>query len=212
MNVAAEFQAALPEPQTILGLRLKPLSLGRYRLLKRFDSPFVADDARELPLKEVIGELFFALLICGLGVGEFKSLVESERGLKREAARFGKHSAKIIGKQSDFNINEHIARFQKYLSEATAMPWHVATKHGEDGSESASHWSHAIEVTLRSKANWTQEEIDEEPMSKALADFFKLLESEGAVSIYTHETWDFVESTGENNAAAMEQFLNQSKN
>ena len=209
MTIAAEFNAALPEPHTILGLRLRPLSLGRYRMLKRFGSPFVEEEEKTFQpedLKKLTQELFFALLVCGLTVAELKLLLENPKKLEREAQRFGKCAEKIIKRTKDFSIVPCLESFKRYLGEATAMPWH-AVPVGKDGGESVSHWSHAMEVTLRSRAGWTAQEVEEEPFQKAMADFFKLLESEGVVNLISHEAWSYMEKTGEANALALAEYL-----
>lgn len=204
MNIAAEFQAALPEPHVILGLRLLPLSLGRYRLLKRFNSPFVSEEQEELSLNKICGELFFALLICGLRCDEFRSLMEAGR-LEKEVKRWAKRAQKLIRKTSGFHIFQPIEQFKKYLTESTDLPWKVVSISNID-VESVSHWSHSVEVLLRSRAGWSQEEIEEEPISKALCDFFKLLESEGSVRLMSHESYAEVESFGQNNADILLKF------
>ena len=198
MNVAAEFEAALPQAHTILGLRLLPLSLGRYRLLKRFESPFVDDEPREIQTDELVKELFFNLLICGLPVAEFKALLGHPKELAREARRFGETAQKVIAATPDFSILNSIEQFRAYLAEATSMPWHVMPRE-RGGGESVSHWSNSYEVALRSRVNWTQEQVDEEPMQKAMVDFFTFLESEGLVNLISHESHEILLKTGEDN-------------
>ncbi len=196
---AAEFKAALPEPHTILGLRLLPLSLGRYRLLKRFNCPFVEDDQADLSANRLCHELFFALVVCGLPVREFKRLLDTGR-LQKECARFGKRARKEIRHRNGFSIFDELAHFKRYLDDGTAMPWKVIPRAAGIEATSVSHWSHSVEVTLRSKIGWTVEEIDEESMAKALCDFFKYLESENAVSLVTHEDFAELEKVGGANA------------
>ena len=146
---AAEFNAAMPEPHTILGVRLLPLSIGRYQLLKRFDSPFVADEKRELPVQEIIKELVFALVVCGLPCAEFNRLLNEPStmasrmfrfpvGLERECVRFGRNMQKIIARTKDFNIFNSIGQFKEYLDDAQSIPWHVSRADGVE-SESVSY-------------------------------------------------------------------------
>lgn len=52
-----------------------------------------------------------------------------------------------------------------------------------DAESSGSHWSHNLEVSLRKEQNWTAEEINETPLSKAIADYFKLCESQGSIRL-----------------------------
>jgi hypothetical protein len=208
MNSAAEFCAALPEPHAILGLRLLPLSLGRYRLLKRFGCPFVDDDLKEIGLSELTSELFFALLVCGFPVAEFKALLDSPKQLAKEAKRFGKAAGRIIKRDRYFNILEHVAAFQRYLNEGSAAPWVVLSV--QDGSDvSMAHWSSSIEVTLRAKVGWTQAEVDEEPLTKALADFFQFAEGEGMVRLYDPKVFQDMQVEARANGEAMEKILQE---
>jgi len=204
--IAAEFTAALPEPQIILGLRLWPLSLGRYRLLKRFESPFVDESPREISVQELTNELFFALLICGLPVSEFKSYLMQPKLLAKQAKRFGKIAGKHT-KQKGFSILPCFEQFKIYCAEATAMPWHPLSNSRTNEAESISHWSHSMEICLRSNAGWTAEEIEEEPMAKAMTDFFKYMESQGSVRLISHEDYSAMEAHGEANAKAFEEYL-----
>lgn len=208
MKVAAEFKAALPEPQVILGLRLLPLSIGRYRLLKRFDSPFVNEEsveiaADEASLKGLIGDLFFSLIICGLTVKEFEDAILLPDALALQAELFLKNAQEIIDSTKDFNILEHINQFKSYLDEACALPWHIISA-STNPSPSASHWSHSIEVILRAKLGWSELAIEEKPLSKAMADFYKYLEFEGSVVLVTHEDYAEMQALGDENAAALE--------
>ena len=200
MNAAAEFKAAFPEPHVVLGVRLLPLSLGRYRLLKRFNSPFVSEEDIAPDSITIIQDLFFALLVCGLRCQELKSLIEHKK-LERECQRWGKHLRKIIRREEHFNVFAKVKQFQKFIEQETAMPWKIVPRSGDSGG-SVSHWSHSMEVTLRSKVGWTAHEIEEEPMSKAMVDFFKFLESEGAVALITHEAAEELSKSAESNAEA----------
>ena len=205
MSYTAEFQAAMPEPHVILGLRLRPLSLGRYRLLKRFDSPFVSDDVKELDLPTVTSELFFALVICGLPCREFADL-ETSGKLHRQLRRWGRRVRKYIKREKYFSILEKAEAFKRYLAEGSNVPWVIMEKQG-NGEVSPTHWSHTIEVMLRSKAGWTLAEIEEEPLTKALADFFKYMESEGAVKLVDPDVYQQLKAEAAQNGAVFDAIL-----
>ena len=189
---AAYFNAAIPEPFRILGLTLKPLSLGRYRLLKRFDVAFVADEAT----KGGVSDLILGLLICSMRVDEFvtwansKSFARDVRRWSRSLCRFP-----ILGflpwygkrwrEKHSFNIVEKMGLFGAYISQHTKVPsyWDET----QSDTTSAAHWSQSLDVLLRSELGWTNEEINEEPLSKALSDGFKLAENKGQVRLMTDQ-------------------------
>lgn len=202
MNCAAEFEAALPEPYTILGLRLLPLSLGRYRLLKRFNCPFVADEQKEITIEELTKELFFALLVCGFPVDEFKGLLNNDRKFKKEARRFGKISNKIVKRTKNFNILEHFNAFKRYLDDHSKTPWVVLSSQNQTETSMA-HWSSSMLVTLGSKLNWSEKQIDENPISEAQMVFFKYAESEGMVKLYDFAAYDAMQGEAKANGDAL---------
>jgi hypothetical protein len=202
------FARVIPEPFRILGLQLRPLSLGRYRLLKRFEIAFVAEG--EAPAE--IGDLLTGVLICSMRCDEFLAWAASPHFYK-DIRRW---SRKILpapwlllvpffGKRwlrgHSFNAVEKIQLFQRYISEGSRVPDYF----DESGQQlrSGAHWSQAIEVTLRSELGWTAEEINEEPLTKALADYFKFAENQGLIRLLTPEDV----AQGEANTAVYEKLF-----
>jgi hypothetical protein len=189
---AAYFNAAVPEPFRILGLSLKPLSLGRYRLLKRFDCAFVADENR-MP---TFSDLILGLLICSMRCDEFLAWAESDAFMK-DVRRWGRKVSpkpwigKIpwLGKwwreKHSFNVIHKMRLFKRYIDEAQKIPAYWDLTGG--GATSASHWSQGVEVSLRAEVGWDLDEINEAPLSKALADHFKFLENKGAIQLISDE-------------------------
>lgn len=211
---AADFTAAIPEPYRILGIRLLPLSIGRYRLLKRFHCAFVAEET----ISATIGDLILGVLISSMRCDEFLAFYESDkcfRDIRRWSNRIGANppwylrgklgrilSATFIGKQwrknHSFNFIEKMKLFQTYIEESQQIPeFHILQN---SAARSSAHWSTNIEIVLRSELGWSVEEINEAPLSKALSDYFKHLENQGLVAIITPEDLEI----GKINAAAME--------
>jgi hypothetical protein len=191
-DVQDYFSRCIPEPYRILGLQLLPLSLGRYRLLKRFNCAFVADDEASAEF----GDLLLGVIICSLRCDEFLELVNSRR-LEREIRRW---SRKIcphpwigclpwIGKwwraRHSFNFVEKAQLFQSYIRKAQIIPRYRILE--SNYNESSAHWSHGVEVCLRSEVGWSLEEICEQPLTKAIADYFKFCENKGLLSLMTAE-------------------------
>lgn len=71
------FEQAIPQPYRVLGLRLLPLSLGRYRMMKRFDVAFVADG--EAKMDEY--DLLMGVFICSKRCDEFIRIANEGRVL-----------------------------------------------------------------------------------------------------------------------------------
>lgn len=186
------FKQVFPEPYRILGLRLLPLSVGRYRLLKRHECAFVAEGEASAG----IPDLLIGVLICSMRVDEFNDFANSPQ-FAREIKRWSKRILPFswlgalpwIGKRWRAKcapiITEKMALFQKYIEEAQKIPMYSMMENSP--RQNSSHWSHSIEVSLRSEQHWTTDEINEQPLSKALADYFRLAESNGSLTLITDE-------------------------
>jgi hypothetical protein len=186
--------AAAPEPVRIFGVQLRPLSLGRYRLLQRFGCGFV--EAEETLVG--VADLMLGILICSMRVDEFVEFASDPRSVKY-LRRWGKRIRREIRADGGFSIYAKFGLFLHYLREGQRIP-----KYWEEGPQRESlgpcHWSQAVEVCLRSELGWTKEEVDETPLAKAITDYFQHAQRMGAVRLMTAEE----EAQGEANARVME--------
>lgn len=205
------FEAAIPDPYQILGVELLPLSIGRYRLLKRFGCGFVADQETKVG----IPDLLLGILICSMPCREFLSELATD-GFPKMIRRWARviraappwwYRIFPIGalrrwwlRNHSFNFIQKIQLFQRYIEDAQRTPHFIPLT---NASDSWSHWSTNVEGIVRSEFNWSSEEIDESPLSKALADYFQWLEREGHIVILTDEDLEI----GRENAAALEAFI-----
>lgn len=193
----------IPEPFQILGLKLRSLSIGRYRRMARHGVAFVSEEKT----KAGIGDLLLGCIICSMPCKEFDEFVVSPNFTK-DISRWQKRISPLspIGRipilgalwlvamwksafeknwraNNSFNFIEKMALFQNYIDDAQKIP-KVIPKNVPHGT-STSHWSHNIEVVLRGELGWTREEIEERPLSNAIADYFKHMENQGLVAILT---------------------------
>jgi len=173
------FTAAIPEPWQILGLRLRPFSLGHYRILRRFKCGFV-DDASVEATRE---DLIFGVLVCSMKPADFMTMIDSDDCIETMRA-WGK-------KVGSFDALEKSKLFKEYIEAHSAVPAYWEEK---QGSPSGAHWSQCVEVTLRSKLGWTDDEIDNNALSKAFADYFKHAENEGAIRLMTQAEIELIEA------------------
>ncbi len=177
-------ESAIPEPFRILGLKLLPFSFGHYLLLKRFDCAFVAEDERYADRDDVL----IGVLICSMSPSDFLEFIES-KGFKREVREWGK-------KTGLFSLKEKAALFQKYLRSGWQEPPHI----NKAGGRSTGDWVQNVKITLQAKLGYTDDEVMSMPMSKAMADYYKLAESEGAIHLLTPHDLESMDA----NAKAME--------
>lgn len=191
------FNQAIPDPYRIFGLRLLPLSLGRYRILSRFGCAFVAEGEA----KASFDDLILGILVCSMTVAEFLALLEDKERFAAELKRWGQHIRKEIKADPHFNLFEKFGLFRKYIQDANQVPkfWN---EH-ELEADSTAHWSHAVEIALRSQVGYTAEEIDETPLAKALADYFQWAQGEGLIRIMTDEEEELNNAVAESNLKAL---------
>lgn len=191
------FNQAIPEPYRIFGLRLLPLSLGRYRILNRFDCSFVSEGES----KATFEDLILGVLVCSMTVADFMELLDDRDKFAAELKRWGQHIRKEIRADPHFNLFAKFGLFRKYIQDANQVPkfWN---EH-EMQSESTAHWSHAVEIALRSQVGYTSEEIDEAPLAKALADYFQWAQGEGLIRIMTDEEEEMNKAVSESNLKAI---------
>ena len=191
------FEQIVPQPPVICGIPLKPLSVGRYRIMARYGVAFVS----EQEVTPTAADLFKGIIICSVSVEDFPALMASKkfgRDCERWARRWGFMEPKcfywpLIGKrlrnflgrrftESDAaEMVKNINAFAKYVKDGapdlSKNFWSTSASNGASGT----HWSQDIESTLREYQGWTKEEIDEEPLTKALWDFYKHLANHGVV-------------------------------
>ena len=175
--------AFVPEPFRILGLRLKPFSLGHYLLLRRFNCAFVQDE----PGSATVDDLVLGVLICSLSQSAFLQFIEQKDFLKQMAA-WGKKFGSV-------DFKEKADLFQQYLRQGLSEPDYI-TLRGTDSP--GGDWAQSLKLTLTSKLGHTEAEAMDMPLSQALADYYKLAENEGVIRLITPEE----RAAGDANAAA----------
>lgn len=212
------FSKDIPEPFQILGLKLLPLSIGRYRRMARHGIGFVSEGESRADGKD----LLLGVLICSMKCRDWDELSTSgnipkiiESWMRQINAvppwylrgKYGSIlSSTWLGrrwrKNNSFDLLEKSRLFQNYIQEAQAFPKFIRKQQGS--GVSACHWTHNIEVTLMGELNWRHEDIEERPLSKALADYFKHLENQGLITILTEADYEQVRHNDEVAKKALE--------
>jgi hypothetical protein len=193
MNNAADyFAAAIPEPFQILNLRLLPFSLGRYRLLRRLECAFVAEEETNATISDFI----IGVLACSMPVKEFLAFANSKQ-FHKEVRRWSRKVTPLpwlcafpfIGKywrnKFSFNLLEKINLFKRYLTEGSQMPEYWVKE--DDNSVGGIHWAQSLDMALRSQLGWTDAEIEEEPLGEAFMAVLALGEANGRIQLISLE-------------------------
>src|SRR4051794_3578091 len=113
-SVERYVNATIPDPYTILGLRLRPFSLGHYFLFRRFNCAFGSDNPEG---KGGIDDLLLALCICSRTYDEFLEFIQDGSQFQKWTARWGKAVVKQIKRERDFNMFEKFLLFKRYMNE-----------------------------------------------------------------------------------------------
>jgi len=191
---AAYFKAAIPEPYRILGLKLKPFSLGHYFILRRFECSFVDDEKATATLEDLI----FAVSVCSMSYKDFLEFIERKYypwwsvllswvwPWHRPKPRFvWPREARKWGKQAGlFDFKSKVALFMQYLNEATEQPQYWVE---EEGKPSGAHWAQALYDSLIGQVGYTQEQALNNPLAQCLSDFYRHAESVGSVRLMTDQ-------------------------
>lgn len=193
--------------------------------MRRQGVAFVAEEVSEA----TAGDLLKGVLICSMTCADYDEFILS-KDCAKEVRNWGErvgllppryHRWPIVGgwirkfvgeeieqKRAERDlayIYEQIKLFSKYIHDAQIIPNY--TRKDNNPSRHTMHWSNSIELHLRSEQNWTTKEIDEAPLSKALADYFGYAESHGFVSIITDKDMEDADA----NAKALEKLLEAMK-
>lgn len=189
------FEQILPAPPVICGRSLKPISIGRYRRMARLKVAFVGEVERPA----TAGDLLLGVLICSMRCNDFDEAAAHPKfiaRIKKWGRKIGffepnyfswpliggflkkKAGARIAAADARY-LQEQMALFQKYISEGAPDLSQKFWSQPSDECFSGTHWSQNIESVMREFQNWSSDDIDEQPLTKALWDFYKHLENRG---------------------------------
>ena len=183
MDSSVYINAFVPEPFTILGLRLRPLSIGHLVLLHRLESPFVCEDSTSI----TIGDLALACLICSLDYASGIALLDNPI-LAVEIYRWGLRSANQHGWRRlcpwirrPVDLKQKLDLFREYLTYSMEVPGY-SVEEGKGKAIDAPAWQ-VVRMVLLSKTNLTDSEIMDRPYRLNMADFITLRAIEGHVDL-----------------------------
>lgn len=180
-------QAALPEPVTCLGVRLKPFSLGHWLWLNRLKIPYVTHESGVH-----LDELILAVIVCCQSYsenwecfsGRDKTVAQSIKQFKRNIMGAwyrrpvtikGRKVFPALFKEKDFNFFQPATIFAKYIADAFILPT-IATK--ENNTPSVAPWE-LMTLTTCLKLQGSCEEVLNQPVGLSRWLVAGFCESEG---------------------------------
>lgn len=175
MKSSQEFyDAAIPEPYTILGLRLRPLSLGHMILLHRIDSPLVKGG------NIIIGDMAVAALICSRTYEDGIAALD-DPSLPSKLIKWGyklTHPHRIaFWKYEPIDLKAISTLFTDYIEYHTKVPCYL-TKN-DDATSIGAPQEQLVKINLLMKLHLTESEIMNRSWRLCLWDLLTLKAIEG---------------------------------
>jgi hypothetical protein len=187
-NHVAYFSAAVPEPHTILGLRLRPFSLGHRILLKRIGNAFLSPEGRasEAPVKITYDDLASAVFICA---HTWKENLEALHDLDGTQKFMRAWQRKLSGQTgwkywlglrapALIDLPGKAKAFSAYLADGESHP----SYHFEPGGEMDCPIEQIVKATLLSQTSLTEDEIMDRSWSLCLWDYLTLKAINGDIN------------------------------
>jgi hypothetical protein len=183
LNVQDDFySAAIPEPATVMGLRLKPFSLGHVILLGRVRSSFVTEGEQTS-----LHDLALSVLICAL---EFKEGLEIFNN-KELPKFFVKWHNKLAGisfltqaklrKPKPIDYASHAKAFGEYVQRGSRVPQY--SYNPTDFKQMECPSVQIVKTTLMRDMHFREAELMDRPWGLCLWDFVTLRALAGQVAM-----------------------------
>lgn len=182
-------RATVPEQYRILGVRLKPLSLGHLILMKRYECAFAEDSTNT---KAGVWDLLLGVAICSRSFQEFVDWFGDDERRDAWLTEWYKSIMWECKNTKGWNILHKFTLFNSYRREGIEVPLFFDESKTDDMKESGAHWIQNVITTLVTKGRFSETEIYDVPLAKALSEYFKILENEGLISFMTD--WQIAEA------------------
>lgn len=199
MKFDAYAAACIPEKCSVLGLKLKALSLGHYLLMRRFNCAYASDEENSISFSDLIT----GVLICSMTFEDCVAFFDlpkikfwSWRNIKSlgtawylsnkfgptgyEIRLWGAEFVKQIRNKEDFNIISETRKYQKYINDGSEMPLYYEGDQ-KSNKPDASHWSVGLHYFLTTK--YDESTAMNLPLRQAFMEYCKWAEQQGAIEL-----------------------------
>lgn len=185
-------EAVIPNPYRVLGVELRPFSIGHIWLMKRFNCAFAEENPNATGN---IMHFFLAAAICARKFDEFLQFISSETELIEWLNEWFNAVYKK-SKQDHSYLIEEFHKFKRYMQESVELPLYFESDSDSDDAESGAHWTVNIVSALTSEGSrYSEKELIDLPLTKVIADYFKLLESRNLISLMRDDEIELIKST-----------------
>ena len=172
------FIASIPEPVRILGLNLRPYSLGHVVLLNRIGSAFVTGE------KPTFEDLAASVLICALTYKEGLSSLHDSQADRDKFMRLWYRRLTGGGwfrKKKPLQFQRSRAAFRDYLGESSKIPYY--TYDPGEMREIRCPQVQVVKVALMSQMHFSEDEIMDRSWALCMSDFVILRALRGEVTL-----------------------------
>jgi len=198
MSPPEYLQSVIPTPYTILGRRLRPLSIGHILLMQFQELAYVSEEE----IKATMDDLIAGVLICSMRFREYQEFLQLED--------LG-HELKRAGQALDLTeLPEKFRLFAEYLDQGTESPEIEIPETVQNNILLGTPWLQSLRICLMAKLHVGPEETFDYPYRQALWDCFSLREAEGKLTINsgqadTPDMLETIETLQKMNKAFIEQ-------
>lgn len=167
----------VPQSPTILGLELRPLSLGMYLNMRAYECAY----ASEVPTEVNILDLIKGVMICSCEKAEtFPTFFNDHERFQKEVGNWSKEVSEMATKDKQFNIFDHMQAFKDYLDAGSKIPDVEAVRQdGTPDHNAQNHWSSNLHTFLLAKLNVGESRALNMPLVEAWFHYFQFMVSEG---------------------------------
>src|ERR1035441_3336272 len=187
--------AMVPVPYTIFRITLKSLSLGHIFLMQRFGCAFSSENPDTMG---GIDDLILGISICSRTFDEFVSFIGDEKEFKRWTKQWGLAIREQIKKTKNFDLFSKFSLFKEYLKSGIVKVNFWELEESDVSEQSGTHWTHSVLNVLTSELGYTQSEALNVPVARALQDYYRYLEKNGAITIMSDEDMEASENAKKN--------------
>lgn len=179
------YEAAIPEPWTILGLRLKPFSLGHVFILHRVGSAFFTPNTPIDP-----GQITMAVAVCANGYKENLEMLDDPNLIRKVCGwadkLTGNHSILCRAgwrKERVIDWDEKAKMLLAYFGDMENVPTY-SERDESTTSQVNLPTAQVIKVTLMKHMHFEEMYLMDRPWAYCVWDYISLKAMEGQVNVY----------------------------
>lgn len=182
-STAYSFSSAIfPSDFIVLGIKLRPFSLGSLIILEKYSSPIVSSNEVDLNLVDGIYNFLFGLVICGQTYEQNLLMLENIELLNNTMKQVTDNMLINMDLEKGWNIFDKMNIFKNYIDYHMDIP--IFTEQNENKElPSGTDWKTNIFITFK-KMGYTETEILNMNFKKLFYEWCSWAESEGGIKVW----------------------------